>query len=305
MVAGKRDHGTGLAGIAGAHALRDSSREAGAIKHRFSLTRIDVTKGSATGYIAKYISKNIDGNKEDGASVGMDFGSGKPAPEGSERVRTWASTWGVRQFQQIGGPSVTVWRELRRLAKDAQKPVLQLDLIEGPRSAADRAMWALFWFLQGGPDVRRGDLTLRPMYATDGTGKYGDAVTRVIGVLARNPDEPDIEHCQVTRQHTWVIQLAGKAATNATQAEWKSYLQLRVKHSDFVAAYERIEEEKREGEALAPWTGVNNCTQDDARFGGPLLESLNASKSIGRELDLAGFPLKRFIHVEVAGVHAD
>lgn len=263
VVAGRDDHGHGLVGIAGEHALRDSSGEAGAIKHRFSLERIDLSKGSATGYIAKYISKNIDGEKEDGEAIGLDFASGQTATDASKRVRSWASTWGIRQFQQIGGPSVTVWRELRRLAKDAEEAVVQLDLIEGPRSAADRSMWAMFWFLQGGPDVARRDLTLRPMYETEGVSKYGDAVTQVRGVLARDDDNGGLEYSQVTRLHTWTVQHVGQAATDATQAEWTSWRQTRARHADFFAAYDRIEAEKREGEAFAPWTGVNNCTDSN------------------------------------------
>jgi hypothetical protein len=42
--------------------------------------------------------------------------------------------------------------------------------------------------------------------------------------------------------------------------EWSGWLKTRAKHAEFFAAYERIEEEKRDGEAIAPWTRVHNCT---------------------------------------------
>lgn len=89
------------------YAMREDGDEPGAAKHRYTEKRIDRSKGTVAGYIAKYISKNIDGHGLDGH---IDGGEPKTA---AARLKTWASTWGIHQFQQIGGPSVTLWSELR------------------------------------------------------------------------------------------------------------------------------------------------------------------------------------------------
>ncbi|WBA15132.1 replication endonuclease [Salinivibrio proteolyticus] len=96
------------------YALREDGDETGAEQHRFTEVKIDPNKGSATGYIAKYISKNIDGDHLDAGIYGED-------PKcAAARVDTWAACWSIRQFQQLGGCSVTVWRELRRLKASQQ-----------------------------------------------------------------------------------------------------------------------------------------------------------------------------------------
>lgn len=81
------------------------------ITPRVKFVAIKPSKGTAAGYVVKYVSKNIGGIEGEKSDE-----SEKESTSLAGRVEAWASTWRIRQFQQIGGHSVTVWRELRRVA---------------------------------------------------------------------------------------------------------------------------------------------------------------------------------------------
>ncbi|MCC7516720.1 MAG: replication endonuclease [Pseudomonadales bacterium] len=176
------------------YAMREDSHERGASSSRFKAEKINSAKGSATGYIAKYISKNIDGKHIEQDHLG------NTGEQAAKAIDAWASIHGIRQFQQIGGPSVSVWRELRRLSRQTEKHQATLsnntELMEA-MLAADSANWAAFTLAMGGEHFQRPRLPLRLHYETaisvspmtgEITGnkvtRFGDAApARLVGLL--------------------------------------------------------------------------------------------------------------------------
>ncbi|TAI92992.1 replication endonuclease [Pectobacterium versatile] len=161
---------------------------------RFKAKRLDPKKGSATAYVAKYISKNIDGYALDGE---RDNETGKPLRETAKFAMAWASQHNIRQFQPFGLPPVTVWRELRKLAnqltavqKEAgtfKRGASQLadPAMDAVLASADAGCFATYIEKQGGVLIPRELYTVRIAYEeADEQNDYGETPEKIFGVFS-------------------------------------------------------------------------------------------------------------------------
>lgn len=218
---------------------------------RFKSKKMDPRKGSATAYIAKYISKNIDGHALAGE---LDDESGKPLNETAKYAMAWASLHRIRQFQPIGQPPISVYRELRKLSNQIttrQKidntfkrgaPLLVDPAMDAVCAAADVGCFATYIIRQGGVLIPRENYVVRLAYhPADEMNAYCEIPEKVFGVWS--PRLGDASRI-CTRLVKWKIRAKSKATT-------------------------RTENGPGLGVDLLPsptgdaWSSVNNSTEDE------------------------------------------
>ncbi len=154
------------------YALEVDGDEKGAQENRCDFKKIDPSKGSATGYILKYIVKNIDGE-----GLGEDqFGNDSLLV--AQRIDAWASCWCIRQFQQIGGASVSVWRELRRLREKLFNTDTEnnTSVLEQARFAADNSDWQAYTTAMGGISINLKDRPIKLHYELNVDEQTGECL---------------------------------------------------------------------------------------------------------------------------------
>lgn len=193
-----------------AYALCDSPNEPGASEHRFKAERIDPARGSAVGYVAKYVSKSIDGE-----GVGTDDETGAPGKDAAPRIVAWAHAWGIRQFQFFGVPPITPTREMYRI----KRLHVRSHGLQAAHQAAqenDYGKWLhVFDEFQ---------LNFKPTYSEHDSTRYVDEkVQRLQGLIARSNDLR-LPANLTTRTDEWRIESRkDEAATEEFSPPWTRF----------------------------------------------------------------------------------
>lgn len=194
------------------YALLDNPNEKGAQKYRFDAKAIDWSKGSAAGYIAKYIAKNIDGFKLDTVTDKQGNELSKNPNEAAERVEAWAACWGIRQFQVFGSPPVTIWRLIRKYKNPLD------GIAEQVRLAADEGNHFLYIKNMGGMNQGRDCYTVKLFKEPTGKlGKYEEEIQeQIIGILDASGE------FFAAPLHKWEIKKVSNNSEAAFDLPWSS-----------------------------------------------------------------------------------
>ena len=192
--------------------------------------------------------------------------------DAAPRIEAWAACWGIRQFQFVGLPSVTVWREIRRLTDAQEEQVKRWEAATQPhprasavfhriRAAANAGEWCRFVRLMGGPNTPRKRQPIKPWsipafrraQAGDDVshasgevnpglverGRYGDEIRVPKGLVVSDRRGHAAEY--LTRLYRWEVRPRRRLAVGGVSGEFSGG-----------------------GAAADPWTCVTNCTDPEA-----------------------------------------
>ena len=264
--------------------LKHEGDEPGAAEHRFNFEVMD--ERGAIAYIAKYISKNIDDTGSVGAEGHIDGGETlRAAPRDRQddlfdttparRVESWAAAWGIRQFQAIGQPPVTVWRELRRVdAATAAGGTARLQAAAAAvhKDGTKRADWCAYMTAQGGAMRGRRYLLRLSVRDTEIVGAYETKTTpKPYGVF--DVSRPTVH--LVSNRKQWKPRGTWTTAERSGRTLRNEILGTAPKAID------------------PPWTRFSNCTEQGTRagFGSLMNELLNRNDAMSLPKKQAGGPI--------------
>ena len=200
-----------------------------AMEARVKIDKVDRSKGDAVAYIAKYISKNIDAHKLEGKK---DLDSELvDLVETVTNVTAWSRAFCFRQFQFQKTPSVTVWRELRRIEKEQE-----FCLFEKIRLAADCGCFASYFNWMGGHRLKQRNRPIKVLYERS-ENHYQELVKKTAGLTG-------VGITVLTREKQWTL------------------VKKPAQPKDLGALALSLLGTAESGGSRFPWTSVNNCTRD-------------------------------------------
>lgn len=193
---------------------------------RFDCKPIELGRGSGVAYyLAKYLMKNatgpndkskndLDEQTEDGSTLGDNF----------DNIKSWASRWGVRQFQFFGTAPITIYRMLRRV-----KGVIPCKALERCRKAAQSSKWRRLTRLLNAHNKDDKNIALIYDKRQCRENEFGDVHPIPVGIRFFN--------------RSFIIKT-------------KKYRLERKKDAQAIDA----EGGDRSADRLIPWSRLNNCT---------------------------------------------
>lgn len=168
-------------------------------KYVKKLTGLDVSKlvhsvsvknEAIVHYLMKYIAWSVPGVS--GSDI-KDDATGEKHTAMAERVKSWASLWGIRQFQHFGLPEIGVWRECRRIR--SMNITAELGAAaEAVRYAADTSDFADYIRAQGGAGLKRSERRILQVAREQSPYEnlWGETTIITIGIKCPNSETEKI-----------------------------------------------------------------------------------------------------------------